>query len=210
MHNIIRVATLATLFAIPALIAADAPGFALGLDKSLPAAQRPTITAPAPTPPVPAPVAIDDVPAPSSHADDIAEPETLADLVAAQPAADDPDGEMRCLASAIYYEAKGEPMKGQLAVAHVILNRTRSGRFPASVCGVVAQRGQFSFVRAGIVPSPNPRNAAYRTAMAIAQIARDEAWANPVSEALFFHAAHVSPNWGKRRVAAIGGHIFYR
>ena len=56
------------------------------------------------------------------------------------------------MAGAIYFEAKGEPLSGQLAVAEVILNRAKSGRFPKAICSVVTQRGQFSFVRGGRIP----------------------------------------------------------
>ncbi|WP_447415191.1 cell wall hydrolase, partial [Clostridium perfringens] len=67
--------------------------------------------------------------------DDSADDEfdTLADAVAAQDNGDVTDAE-RCLAGAIYFEAKGEPLAGQLAVANVIINRTKSGRFPSDVC----------------------------------------------------------------------------
>ncbi len=197
------------------MIAAGAPGFALELDKPLPLPQSPMTSAPS-LPQAPAVTALPEAEADETPSINIAdeapvEPRvSLATLVAAQTMPTAPDEALRCLASAIFHEAKGEPMTGQLAVAHVILNRAQSGRFPASVCGVVAQRGQFSFVRGGIIPSPALHNASYRRAMAIAQIAIDKAWADPVSGALFFHATHVAPNWGKRRVAAIGHHIFYR
>ena len=77
---------------------------------------------------------------------------SLAEAVEAYAAGDAGDAEQECLARAVYFEAKGEPLRGQLAVAQVILNRTQSGRFPSSVCGVVKQRGQFSFVRGGHFP----------------------------------------------------------
>ncbi|MBA4042352.1 MAG: cell wall hydrolase [Sphingobium sp.] len=211
----VRLAALAALFGIPAMIAAGAPGLALELDKPLPLAQQPMTSAPilpqAPAANAPSKAEVDETPSIDIVDEAPVEPRvSLAALVAAQAMPAAPDDALRCLASAIFHEAKGEPMTGQLAVAHVILNRAQSGRFPASVCGVVAQRGQFSFVRGGIIPSPALHNASYRTAMAIAQIAVEKAWVNPVSGALFFHATHVSPNWGKRRVAAIGHHIFYR
>ena len=56
--------------------------------------------------------------------------------------------ELRCLAGAVYFEARGEPLYGQLAVAEVVINRAQDSRWPASYCGVVYQRAQFSFVRA--------------------------------------------------------------
>lgn len=135
---------------------------------------------------------------------------SLAAAVAAQPVPAQMDSELRCLAGAIYHEAKGEPLAGQLGVAKVVLNRTRSGRFPRSVCSVVTQRGQFSFVRGGEVPDPGMGVRAYRTAIAVAQVAMADHWESPVPGALYFHASSVAPGWGKQRVAAIGHHIFYR
>ncbi|NWP61348.1 cell wall hydrolase, partial [Escherichia coli] len=66
--------------------------------------------------------------------------DSLSEAVAAQDAPASLDSELNCLAVSVYYEAKSEPLAGQLAVADVILNRTESGRFPRSVCGVVTQR----------------------------------------------------------------------
>ncbi len=134
---------------------------------------------------------------------------TLAAAVAAQDAIAD-DAEHNCLAIGVYYESKGEPLEGQLAVAEVILNRAKSGRFPASVCGVLTQRGQFSFVRNGRLPQPPASARAWKTALAVAQVARDDAWDSRVSNALFFHARYVSPGWRRARVGSVGNHIFYR
>ena len=134
---------------------------------------------------------------------------TLAAAVAAQDAIAD-DAEHNCLAIGVYYESKGEPLEGQLAVAEVILNRAKSGRFPASVCGVLTQRGQFSFVRNGRLPQPPVSARAWKTALAVAQVARDDAWDSRVSDALFFHARYVSPGWRRARVGSVGNHIFYR
>ncbi|GAA0736684.1 cell wall hydrolase [Sphingomonas japonica] len=120
------------------------------------------------------------------------------------------DDETRCLAIGVYFESKGEPLSGQLAVANVILNRAGSGRFPSSVCGVLTQRSQFSFVRGGRLPSVPEGRAAWKTAVAVAKIAQADAWKNPAPNALFFHARHVSPRWNKARVASLGNHIFYR
>lgn len=134
---------------------------------------------------------------------------TLAAAVAAQDAVAN-DAEHNCLAIGVYYESKGEPLEGQLAVAEVILNRAKSGRFPASVCGVLTQRGQFSFVRNGRLPQPPAGARAWKTALAVAQVARDDAWDSRVSDALFFHARYVSPGWRRARVGSVGNHIFYR
>lgn len=150
----------------------------------------------------PAPVAID------AAAEDT-DFSTLAAAVAAQPATID-DEELNCVAIGVYYESKGEPLTGQLAVADVILNRATSGRFPTSACGVLTQRGQFSFVKGGRLPDVDTSRPAWKTAVAIARIARQDLWESPAKGALFFHARRVSPNWGKTRVASLGNHIFYR
>ena len=133
----------------------------------------------------------------------------LAAAVSAQVLPDVPDDQLACLAGAVYFESKGEPLLGQLAVARVILNRTRSGAYPGSICGVVMQRSQFSFVRGGVMPSA-PDGTQYRTALAIAEIALSDQWQDPSDGALSFHARRVSPGWAMTQVATIGNHIFYR
>ena len=135
--------------------------------------------------------------------------DSLIEAVAAQQAPQSLGSELNCLAVSVYYEAKSEPLAGQLAVADVILNRAQSGRFPRSVCGVVTQRGQFSFVRAGKLPTP-PGNGQWKKALAVAQVAMKEQWDSPVPEALYFHARYVKPSWKRPRVGAVGNHVFYR
>ncbi|HYG48041.1 MAG TPA: cell wall hydrolase [Allosphingosinicella sp.] len=134
----------------------------------------------------------------------------LAELVAEHAATQTPDAQLECLAGAVYFESKGEPLHGQLSVAEVILNRARSGRFPASVCGVVKQRGQFSFIRGGRFPAIARTSLAWKRAVAIAHIAVKDLADGPAPRALFFHAKRVSPRWKLTRVAAVGNHIFYR
>ena len=134
---------------------------------------------------------------------------TLAQLVADYAAPTTSDAEMECLARAVYFESKGEPLAGQLTVAEVIINRSQSRRFPSSICAVVRQPSQFSFVRRGYIPRP-PANAQWRTAVAIARIAREELANGGAPNALFFHARHVRPGWRLTRVATVGNHIFYR
>jgi hypothetical protein len=120
------------------------------------------------------------------------------------------NAELECLAGAIYFESKGEPLSGQLAVAEVIINRTKSGRYPTSMCGVVKQRGQFSFVRAGRLPPIPKQSAHWRKAVAIAHIALKDLADSPAANALSFHATYVSPRWRMKRVATVGNHVFYR
>jgi N-acetylmuramoyl-L-alanine amidase len=117
--------------------------------------------------------------------------------------------EMDCLAKAVYFEAKGEPLHGQLAVAEVILNRAKSGRFASTLCGVVKQPSQFSFVRGGGFPAV-VYPAMWRQAVGVAHVAMNKLWDGPAQGALYFHAKRVSPNWGKQRVASVGNHVFYR
>lgn len=137
---------------------------------------------------------------------------TLAELVAMID--DDPlmDKELRCLAGAVYFEARGEALAGQLAVAQVIINRTHDGRFPRSYCAVVSQPGQFSFMRGGQMPAIPTGSPAWHRAVAIAQIAHQGLWPSEAGEAVFFHATYVRPGWSrtKARLAQIDTHIFYR
>ena len=136
---------------------------------------------------------------------------SLAAALAAQSVEDAAEDEaLRCMATTIWYEAKGEPLDGQLAVAEVILNRTRSGRYPTDVCGVIRQRGQFSFVHDGVLPAIDAGRRGFSTALQVARVALARAWESSAPRALFFHARRVAPGGRMVRVAAIGNHIFYR
>jgi spore germination cell wall hydrolase CwlJ-like protein len=137
----------------------------------------------------------------------------LEEQVAAYQRTDTDNQEQDCLASAVYFEARGEPLDGQLAVAEVVMNRAASGRYPATLCGVVEQPWQFSFVNAtGRIPAANRASEAWRRAVAIARIAQDGVRDQLSSDVLWYHAEYVSPSWGRRlaRTAKIGLHIFYR
>jgi N-acetylmuramoyl-L-alanine amidase len=118
--------------------------------------------------------------------------------------------ELECLAGAIYFESKSEPLAGQLAVGQVIANRSKSGRFPSSYCGVVFQRSQFSFVRGRSMPAIPRTSHQWKTAVAIAQIVDQALHVSTVPKALFFHARRVSPRWRLTRVGTVGNHVFYR
>jgi spore germination cell wall hydrolase CwlJ-like protein len=135
---------------------------------------------------------------------------SLAELVKAHGAATELNAETRCLAGAVYFESKGESLSGQLAVARVVLARSKSGRFPSSICGVVYQPSQFSFVRGGKMPRIDTGGSNWKNAVAISKIALDGSWKSPVEGALFFHARYVSPGWRLKRMGAIDNHIFYR
>ena len=135
---------------------------------------------------------------------------TLTDMVTRQATSAPLSRELNCLAGAIYFESKSEPLLGQLAVGRVVVARSSSGRFPTSYCGVVFQPSQFSFVRGGAMPGINKGSGDWKEAVAIAQIAHEGSWRSPVEGALFFHAARVSPGWRMMRIAKVGNHIFYR
>jgi spore germination cell wall hydrolase CwlJ-like protein len=197
--------------------AVAAPGLAIELDRtSIVSSASP---APAATPAANAQPASGTVATPNPNSTATVEPlsdqdaspnyASLEEAVAAQTSPDHMSDDLRCLAGAVYFESKGEPLSGQLAVAEVILNRTRSGRFPKSVCSVVTQRGQFSFVRGGDIPDV-PASTSYHTAVAVAQVALADAWDSPAGSALYFHARRVSPGWGRERVASIGNQVFFR
>jgi spore germination cell wall hydrolase CwlJ-like protein len=142
--------------------------------------------------------------------DDSPNATTLAALVSSQAEPEELSPEMRCLAGAIYFEAKSESLPGQLAVGRVVVNRAKSGRFPTSYCGVVFQPSQFSFVRGRSMPAINTASRDWREAVAIAKIADANSWRSPAEGALFFHAARVSPGWHLTRVARVDNHVFYR
>lgn len=125
--------------------------------------------------------------------------------------------ELKCLATAVYFEARGEPETGQAAVAQVILNRVRSGTYPETVCGVVYQNQQrrnacqFSFACDG-KPDRIDEPKAWATASRIAaSVASGRERSVRLVTATNYHASYVSPSWAPRmrRLATIGKHIFY-
>ena len=134
---------------------------------------------------------------------------SLAVLVERTALPDELSSELNCLAGAVYFEAKGETLAGQLAVGRVIVARTRSGRFPTSYCGVVYQPSQFSFVRGGTMPGINRNGRAWANAVRIARIAHEGSWKSPAEGALFFHASRVAP-MNRARIAQIDHQVFYR
>lgn len=136
----------------------------------------------------------------------------LRDLVIAYVDRGDQDAAETCLAQAVYFEARGESLEGQLAVAQVVLNRAASGTFPASVCEVVKQPAQFSFVRGGRLPEADKGSECWHRALAIADIALKRSVAGEIApDVLWYHATYVSPSWDrqKTRFAQIGNHIFF-
>jgi hypothetical protein len=127
---------------------------------------------------------------------------------------------LMCLARNVYFEARGEPAAGQYAVAEVTMNRLASGRYPDTVCGVVYQQnwdplrkryvGAFSWTEFSEVATPTGEEWERAWKVAEAVYYRREA---PVLEgALFYHATYIHPSWakGKKPVARIGSHVFYK
>jgi spore germination cell wall hydrolase CwlJ-like protein len=128
------------------------------------------------------------------------------------------DKQQKCLAEAVYFEARGEPDAGQAAVAQVVLNRVRNPAYPDTICGVVYQnqrsrgRCQFSFACDGR-PERIRSQQAFRTAERIAlEVTEGRLWLAEVGDSTHYHANYVRPRWGKRmnKVDRIGAHIFYR
>jgi spore germination cell wall hydrolase CwlJ-like protein len=135
----------------------------------------------------------------------------LAELVLAYAGTQTSDREMECLANAVYFEARSEPIEGQLAVAEVVMNRAASGRYPTDLCAVITQKAQFSFIRRGRFPRADRGSDAWKKAVAISSIARQKLAGSLPSSVLWYHATYVSPKWGKRltKQTQIGLHIFY-
>lgn len=116
--------------------------------------------------------------------------------------------DLQCLAEALYFEARGEGAKGQRAVAEVILNRVDHPRFPQTVCGVVNQRGQFTYNKNARIREKGT----YARVQKVALAALSGAPRTLTNGATYFHTPAVRPSWSRRfeRTVRIGAHIFYR
>ncbi len=139
----------------------------------------------------------------------------LEDLIAeAEPKG---DAEWECLSQAIYHEARGESLEGQIAVAEVILNRRDSGEYPATVCGVVEQgtgkkyQCQFSYYCDGLSDEPKDQRA-WAEVGRVARVMMDGAPRDLTRGAMFYHTKAVEPYWADEftETAEIGAHLFYR
>ncbi|MEX0751666.1 MAG: cell wall hydrolase [Xanthobacteraceae bacterium] len=124
----------------------------------------------------------------------------------------------KCLAEAIYFEARGEPVRGQIAVAQVVMNRVFSGFYPGSVCGAVYQNAhrrlacQFTFACDGIPEAINEPQAWLRANRIAKQTLDGEIWVPEVDRATHYHAYWVRPDWVRemKKLYKIGVHTFYR
>jgi spore germination cell wall hydrolase CwlJ-like protein len=137
-----------------------------------------------------------------------------ADLVAA----DALPREQRCLAEVVYFEARSEPAEGQAAVAQVVLNRVRSGLYPASICGVVYQNRhrhlacQFTFACEGKALRIT-EGESWRQAVQVADaVLNGKTYLADVGSSTHYHADYVRPNWARKlkKMDVIGRHIFYK
>ena len=115
-----------------------------------------------------------------------------------------------CLSLALYHEARGEPLLGQLMVAKVIVNRMESRRWPSSMCNVITQDRQFSFYRKDNTPKPRDE-VAWVKAQELAVKIINEPDILPYTVADHYHTVDVYPVWRRKlhRVVRIGKHVFY-
>lgn len=127
--------------------------------------------------------------------------------------------DQRCLAEAMYYEARGEGRSGQEAIAEVVFHRMRAPGYPHSICGVVYQGAgnghgcQFSFACNGKLQEPKTAAAWYRARTLAAKIMAGVVPLGDITgDAISFHAADVQPEWADRleKTIQIGNHVFYR
>ena len=126
--------------------------------------------------------------------------------------------EQRCLAQAIYFEARGESDKGEAAVAQVVLNRVSSGLYPSTICGVVFQNRQhyhacqFSFACEGRSLRITEPDAWRRAESIAAAVTTGKTYVPAVGDATHYHALYVHPYWARRleRTDRIGHHVFYK
>jgi N-acetylmuramoyl-L-alanine amidase len=117
------------------------------------------------------------------------------------------DKEVTCLAKNIYHEARGESLKGQVAVALVTLNRTKHENYPGTVCGVVYDKGQFSWTSA---PTRIVNNTAWKSSIELAEAVLEGNITLPNFNALYFHNVSIRPKWKTQvRPLRIGNHVFF-
>lgn len=126
--------------------------------------------------------------------------------------------QLGCLARNIYYEAGGEPFEGKVAVAQVTLNRVNSGQFPDDICRTVYQKNvvydkvicQFSWVCSQETSVKPANRSAYNESMEVAKKVLLEGFRLPsLTNAKYFHATRINPGWNRKKIATIGGHVFY-
>lgn len=117
---------------------------------------------------------------------------------------------LACLSLNVYYEARNQPVEGQIAVAQVTMNRVLSSEFPNDVCSVVWQPSQFSWTHDGKSDKPSDATA-WKQAKAIAQLVSTQDIRDETVGATFYHADYVNPFWASsfNQTAVIATHVFY-
>ena len=126
--------------------------------------------------------------------------------------------EVMCIAMAVYWEARGEPLAGRFAVAEVVINRMHDPRYPDDACGVVYDGGEtpsecaFSFYCDGKSDQPDLNSVYWDSAQRVAQAVYEGRSAPVVGDATHYHALWVHPDWARSGyvVATIDNHVFYR
>ena len=147
--------------------------------------------------------------------------ETLkkAQVEVSQVTAEKRQKQLDCLARNIYHEAGYEPFEGKVAVAQVTINRAESGQFPSDICQVVYQKNvvyekvlcQFSWYCDSASLKKPMNGAVYTESMEVAKKVLLEGFRiDSVKQALYYHADYVNPKWGKKPIAKLGRHIFYK
>lgn len=129
-----------------------------------------------------------------------------------------PEKQRQCLATAIYFEARSEPDRGQIAVGQVVMNRVKSDAFPDTICDVVYQGEenrnacQFSFACDGLPEKAKNRKAWHKAREIARLVLKGRSLIGEVRSATFYHANHANPRWASKmkRLATIGRHVFYR
>jgi spore germination cell wall hydrolase CwlJ-like protein len=127
--------------------------------------------------------------------------------------------DLQCLAQNIYFESRGEPTEGKVAVGVVTLNRVNSGQFPNDVCKTIYQKNifyekiicQFSWTCDRDSGSRPPNNSNYRESEEVAKKVLLEEFRLPgLKEAMYYHADYINPGWKREKITKIGHHIFYK
>lgn len=207
------IAMAASLIAVEAearSVTPDSPGAANSVEQPEPNSPAQAVEQPEPT----SPAESAENPLPRDK------PEPPAAVTGSLPDADeDHEKEAICLAKAIYFEARGEPIDGQFAVARVVLNRTASRRYPDTICDVVFQnahrknRCQFSFACDGKSDeADDPNSWALARGMAEALLRTERSiLPEPVLRSTHYHARYVRPSWARKLTTTgqVGQHIFY-
>jgi len=122
------------------------------------------------------------------------------------------------MTAAIYFEARGESRRGQIAVAQVVMNRVRASAYPDTICGVIYQGQwkrnacQFSFACDGLPERPDNKVHWEKASKLAQEVMRGEHWLSDINYATHYHATYVKPRWTRYfdKIKRVGRHIFYK